>query len=52
MSIDPQGGDGPVTPWHGYNGGREGGLLPSVLHTGSAPGLPQQHEGHVRGMKL
>lgn len=52
MSIDPQGGDGPVPPWHGYNGGREGGLLPSVLRTGSAPGLPQQHEGHVRNMKL
>lgn len=50
MSIDPQGGDGPFSPRHGYNRGREGGLFPSVLRTGSAPGLPQQHEGHVRNM--
>lgn len=50
MSIDPQGGDGPVPPRHGYNCGGEGGLFPSVLRTGSAPGLPHQHEGHVRNM--
>lgn len=50
MSIDPQGGDGPVPPRHGYNCGREGGLFPSVLRTGSAPGLPHQYEGHVWNM--
>lgn len=50
ISIDPQGGDGPVPPRHGYNRGGEGGLFPSVLRTGSTPGLPHQHEGHVRHM--